>query len=260
LKVLSAEFVTSAADARAVPRDGLPQIALVGRSNVGKSTLINALTGRTIARTSATPGKTRLANLYRVHVQGGRPEASGALAGWRLYLTDLPGYGYVRGAKSTPDEFARIADAYFGGRRPEPGGRSFRGHRPEAGGRGKAEGRRAKDKGARGQRDAEGAAERQRAGVGPRGQEAQPVRAALLVIDARHPALDSDLAAREWLDSLGLPYAIVATKIDKLPRSARPGALHAIVQQHNRPALPVSADAGEGLEELWTQIVTLLRR
>jgi GTP-binding protein len=215
LKVLSAEFVTSVADARAVPRDGLPQIALVGRSNVGKSTLINALTGRKIARTSATPGKTRLANLYRVQLQGGRPDASGALAGWRLYLSDLPGYGYARG-KSAREEFARVAEAYFRG---------------------------APDK-----------AESQR----PKAESA--VSAALLVIDARHPALESDLAAGEWLDGLGLPYAIVATKIDKLSRSARAGALRAIVQQHNRSALPVSAAAGEGLEELWKEIVKLLRR
>ena len=71
MKLLDAQFVTSAADARGVPHDGIPHIALVGRSNVGKSSLINALTGTKLARTSAAPGKTRLANLYRVHVDGG---------------------------------------------------------------------------------------------------------------------------------------------------------------------------------------------
>ncbi|MBA2261029.1 MAG: 50S ribosome-binding GTPase, partial [Acidobacteria bacterium] len=62
MKVISAEFVTSAAaggSGAGVPHDGLPQIALAGRSNVGKSTLINALTRRQVARTSAAPGKTR---------------------------------------------------------------------------------------------------------------------------------------------------------------------------------------------------------
>jgi GTP-binding protein len=207
LKVLSAEFVTSAADARAVPRDGLPQIALVGRSNVGKSTLINALTGRKIAHTSATPGKTRLANLYRVHLQGGRPDASGALASWRLYLVDLPGYGYARGSKRALEDFARITDAYFGDGRPGAG-----------------------------------------------------CQAALLVIDARHPALDADAIARGWLEELELPFVVVATKIDKLSKQARRAALGAIAHQHNRPALAVSAAAGEGLDELWTEIVKLARR
>ena len=59
-------FVTSAASASDFPRDGLPEVALVGRSNVGKSSLINALVRQRVARTSAAPGKTRLANIYRV--------------------------------------------------------------------------------------------------------------------------------------------------------------------------------------------------
>jgi GTP-binding protein len=63
---ISAEFVTSAAGARDFPRDRLAEVALVGRSNVGKSSLINALVGKSLARTSAAPGKTRLANFYRV--------------------------------------------------------------------------------------------------------------------------------------------------------------------------------------------------
>ena len=63
---IAAAFVTSAAGASDLPRDGLPEIALVGRSNVGKSSLINALVRQRVARTSAAPGKTRLANVYRV--------------------------------------------------------------------------------------------------------------------------------------------------------------------------------------------------
>jgi GTP-binding protein len=211
----------------ALPRDGLPQIALVGRSNVGKSTLINALTGRAIARTSATPGKTRLANLYRVHLQGGNPDASGAPGSWRMYLVDLPGYGYARASRSARGQFAAVTGAYFSGSESA------------------------------GQREAqEGSAE---GAVGPRERRRMPA-GALLVIDARHPALDSDLAAREWLDALGVPYEIVATKVDKLSRNARAGALRAVGQQHNRPALPVSAVAGEGLDELWKQIVKLASR
>ena len=65
LKVVS-DFVTSAAGAEGLPKDGLPELAMVGRSNVGKSSLINALVRKKLARTSAAPGKTRLANFYRV--------------------------------------------------------------------------------------------------------------------------------------------------------------------------------------------------
>src|SRR6478672_8835219 len=98
-----AEFITSATNARDFPRDRLPEIALIGRSNVGKSTLINALVRRPLARTSAAPGKTRLANFYRVQRGGGSP----------MYLVDLPGYGYARGGAPAAEEFGRLTDAYF---------------------------------------------------------------------------------------------------------------------------------------------------
>jgi len=109
MKVLDAQFVTSAVDAAGIPKDGVPHVALVGRSNVGKSTLVNALAGRSIARTSAAPGKTRLANLYRVTVDGG----PGGPGRWRVYFADLPGYGYARGGRDSVVELARIAAAYF---------------------------------------------------------------------------------------------------------------------------------------------------
>jgi GTP-binding protein len=87
---ITAEFVASAVSANDLPRDGLAGIALVGRSNVGKSSLINALVRRTVARTSGEPGKTRLANIYRV--------ARGPAAA--IYVIDLPGYGFARRTKA----------------------------------------------------------------------------------------------------------------------------------------------------------------
>ena len=104
---IEASFLRSAASASDLPRDGQAGIALVGRSNVGKSSLINALVRRTVARTSGEPGKTRLANIYRV-THG--PAAA-------IYVIDLPGYGFARRTKAAKTvaepAFDTIARAVF---------------------------------------------------------------------------------------------------------------------------------------------------
>ena len=98
-----ATFVRSGAGAEDFPRDGLAELALIGRSNVGKSSLINALVRTRVARTSAAPGKTRLANIYRVGRGSSEP----------FYLVDLPGFGYARGGEASAREFGELTQGYF---------------------------------------------------------------------------------------------------------------------------------------------------
>lgn len=105
---MQARLVISAASAAQFPTTGLPEIALVGRSNVGKSSLINALLKQKIARTSAAPGKTRLANYYLI---GSGPRASGP-GRPDVYVVDLPGYGYARGPDSA-GTFEKLTQDYF---------------------------------------------------------------------------------------------------------------------------------------------------
>jgi GTP-binding protein len=96
-------FVAGAADAAGLPEEGLPEIAFLGRSNVGKSSLVNALCGRRmLARTSNTPGRTRQINFF-------------ALDG-RLMLVDLPGYGYAAASKSAVAAWTRLVQHYLRGR------------------------------------------------------------------------------------------------------------------------------------------------
>ena len=97
------EFVSGAASLESLPAVGLPEIAFAGRSNVGKSSLVNALTGqRSLARTSSSPGRTRQINFFD-------------LAG-RLCLVDLPGYGFAQVSRSTKETWQDLASAYLRGR------------------------------------------------------------------------------------------------------------------------------------------------
>ncbi len=97
------DFILGAADMAQVPETELPEIAFAGRSNVGKSSLINALTGRgTLARTSNTPGRTRQVNFFDL--------------GRRLMLADLPGYGYARAPKTEIAEWTALIEDYLRGR------------------------------------------------------------------------------------------------------------------------------------------------
>ena len=84
-------------------------------------------------------------------------------------------------------------------------------------------------------------------------------RAALLLVDSRHPGLRADCDAAGWLNRLGVTYHIVATKIDKLARSERAKNLKTLETTFATAALPVSATSGEGMDELWRTIARLAR-
>ncbi len=104
------KFLTSATDARHFPAPTAPEIAFVGRSNVGKSSLINALLGEKVAKTSSTPGRTRAINFFSVRRPGQpRPE---------VVFADLPGYGYAKLSKEITAEWPLFIDPYLLGREP----------------------------------------------------------------------------------------------------------------------------------------------
>jgi len=105
MRAARAEFVTSVPPGGRLPGRGLPCLALVGRSNVGKSSLINALVRQRIARAGAKPGTTRLLNLYRVTTAAPRARS--------FWLVDLPGYGYARGGDHSRREFKTLTDGFF---------------------------------------------------------------------------------------------------------------------------------------------------
>ena len=100
MKIRSSEIVVSAIRKEQYPAEGLPEIALVGRSNVGKSSATNALLNRrNFARTSQTPGKTRTINFYKINNE--------------FYFVDLPGYGYAKVSKSEKDKWGVIMERYL---------------------------------------------------------------------------------------------------------------------------------------------------
>ena len=100
-----ARFLLSASDVAHFPPPGLPEIAFLGRSNVGKSSVINSLVGHKLARTSSTPGRTRSINFFEIR-RAGRPKPE-------LLFADLPGYGYAKLSREISQEWGRFIDPYL---------------------------------------------------------------------------------------------------------------------------------------------------
>src|SRR3954471_11876444 len=100
------KFLTSAVDAAHFPKPGAPEVAFLGRSNVGKSSLLNSLVGATIARVSNTPGRTQMINFFGVNFKPDQPNPE-------LLLVDLPGYGYARAPREVVAQWSKFIDPYL---------------------------------------------------------------------------------------------------------------------------------------------------
>jgi len=179
----SATFVSSYASLPSLPHEGRPEIALIGRSNVGKSSLINALADRKqLAKTSSTPGKTQLLNYFLVNSD--------------FFLVDMPGYGYAKQARSKRVDWAKLAERYF--------------------------------------------------------LERTELQATGILIDARHPLLESDRMVLDWFIENGLPFFAVLTKIDKVKQvdiSTHVRLLKSEIPE-GTTILRSSSTVGKGMSEL----------
>ncbi|WP_426751404.1 ribosome biogenesis GTP-binding protein YihA/YsxC [Myxococcus sp. Y35] len=107
IKVLDARFVTTAVEPKGYPTDHTVEVAFVGRSNVGKSSMINALTGRKkLVRVSNTPGRTRTLNFFDVDLERGTTRH-------QIRLADLPGYGFARASKADKAQWEKMITTYL---------------------------------------------------------------------------------------------------------------------------------------------------
>lgn len=193
MKVTQAEIVISAVSKKQYPDEGLPEIALAGRSNVGKSSLINKLINRkSLARTSSKPGKTQTLNFYKIN------EA--------LYFVDVPGYGYAKVSKKEREKWGSMMEEYF--------------------------------------------------------QTRDTLKAVILVTDLRHEPTGDDIQMYDFLKYYELPVIVVATKLDKVPKSKRAKhikrAKESLDLDPNDVLLPFSSETGEGKDEAWNLIRSYL--
>ncbi|MFO7626594.1 MAG: ribosome biogenesis GTP-binding protein YihA/YsxC [Candidatus Fermentibacteraceae bacterium] len=185
---LALSFLRSCPGGVGLPDDGRPEVAFTGRSNVGKSSLINCLAGGTaVARTSSSPGCTRFINIYT--------------SNFGYYVADLPGYGYARAPGAERSRWLSWMEDYLGKRRP--------------------------------------------------------LRGSVLLVDCRHPEMESDVQMAEFLRGCGKPYIVALTKSDKLGASK-------LAESRKKagelgPVIPVSSVRGSGIRELlrWLVQVTV---
>jgi GTP-binding protein len=195
-RISTAEFLTSAPTQAALPPPGPPEIAFAGRSNVGKSSLINSLCAREkLVRTSSTPGCTRALNFFHIAV--------GTSQGQReLRFVDLPGYGYARVSKQERLAWQRLIEGYLTAERP--------------------------------------------------------LAAVVLICDARRGPEEEEAQLLEYLRSLDVPAVLVATKLDKLPRTQQlAAAARAGRTLGLSDVVGYSSVTGDGRDVLWRRLLGL---
>ena len=191
MKISSAEFVMSNSDVSKCPKERLPEYAFIGRSNVGKSSLINMLTNRkSLAKTSGKPGKTQLINHFVINKN------------W--FLVDLPGYGYAKVSKSAKKTFQKFITSYFSKR--------------------------------------------------------NQLVSAFVLVDSRHEPQKIDLEFMQWLGENQVPFCIIFTKADKLPKTKLPVQINNYINEmlkywEQMPTYFItSSSSGLGKEELLNYI------
>jgi GTP-binding protein len=174
---------------------GAPEVAFLGRSNVGKSSLINALLGSQQAKTSSTPGRTRAINFFALH------EGSGDRMKPRpvMIFADLPGYGYAKISKAISAEWPRFIEPYLA--------------------------------------------------------ERETLALAVCLVDTNIPPQASDTTLIRFFQQIQRPYLVVGTKADRVGQNALAKSLKALREAHGvSEVLPVSAEKGTGVQELWRRL------
>lgn len=185
----NAEFIRSAVKAEDFPQDVLPQIIFAGKSNVGKSSVINRLLNRkNFARVGASPGKTTHINFFLIDK--------------KLYLVDLPGYGYAKVSMQERERWGKLIDVYFA--------------------------------------------------------DEKPIDLGVFIVDIRHKPTADDCVMCEWFKQAGMPFCIVANKMDKLKKSQIDPAVSLIAETLGVPEaciIPFSAEKGIGRQDLLDTIL-----
>ncbi|WP_294343397.1 ribosome biogenesis GTP-binding protein YihA/YsxC [uncultured Selenomonas sp.] len=191
--ITKAAYLASAVRRDQYPEEQHPAVAFIGRSNVGKSSLINSLTRiRQLAHVSGKPGKTQTINFYELlmRIDGGEERHP-------VHLVDLPGYGYAKAARESRKTWAKFIEEYF--------------------------------------------------------LHAENLHFVCLLLDIRHAPMPSDRKMFDWLVSHDIPVLVVATKADKLGRTARQKQLSLMRKTLGVPdlsILPYSVPKNEGRTEL----------
>lgn len=189
LNLNNARYELTAVRPDQYPVNDIPEATFVGRSNVGKSSLINSLLNRKkLARIAATPGKTREINFYNIDDM--------------LYFVDLPGYGFAKVSKSIKSTWGDVIETYLKTR--------------------------------------------------------EQLKLVIMLVDIRHSPSSDDVLMHEWLQSTGIKYLIVSTKLDKIPRSKVKERLADIrgklKLKEDIKIIPFSSETKQGRDELWDEI------